>query len=82
MAENRQYDNEIKDRLGKHALDALRMLDTMFESAFPPSKKKEISGNNIPHEKIPFPSSKKKEACGNDISHENMPNKSTTCILQ
>lgn len=40
MAEGLQYGNEIKERLGKHALDALWMLDTMFESAFPYLKKK------------------------------------------
>lgn len=82
MDERRQYGDEIKEKLGKHALDALRMLDTMFESAFPPSKKKDTSGNDISQENMPFPPSKKKEPSANNISQEKMPNKSTTCILQ
>lgn len=81
-AERVQYGDEIKGQLGKHALDALRMLGTMFESAFPPSKKKESSANDISMAKRSFPPSKKKEPSGNDISQENMPNKSTTCIVQ
>lgn len=48
-----QYGDEIKGQLGKHALDALRMLDTMFESAFTPSKKKEPCGNDISQENMP-----------------------------
>lgn len=58
------------------------MLDTMFESAFPPLKKKEPSGNDISLAKMSFPSSKKDEPSENDISQEKMPNKSTTCIMQ
>lgn len=58
------------------------MLDTMFESAFPLSKKKEPSENDICMAKRSFPPSKKEEPSGNDISQENMPNKSTTCIVQ
>lgn len=68
MAERLQYGDQIKERLGKHALDALWMLDTMFESAFPPSKKKEPSGNDISLAKMSFPPSKKEELSGNDIS--------------
>lgn len=82
MTERVQYGDEIKGRLGKYALDALRTLDTMFESAFPPSKKKVPSKNDIFLAKRSFPPSKKKEPSGNVISHENMPNKSTTCIVQ
>lgn len=59
MAERLQYGDQIKKKLGKHALHALRMLDTMFESAFPPLKKKEPSGNDISLAKMSFPSSKK-----------------------
>lgn len=77
-AERVQYGDEIKGQLGKHALDGLRMLDTMFESAFPPSKKKEPSEMA----NMSFPPSKKKEPSGNDNSQDNMPNKSTTCVVQ
>lgn len=52
-AERVQFGDQIKGQLGKHALDALRMLDTMFESAFPPSKKEEPSGNDISQENMP-----------------------------
>lgn len=63
-AERRQYGDQIKERFGKHAVDAFRMLDTMFESAFPSSKKEEPSG-------MSFPPSKKEEHSGNDFSEEN-----------
>lgn len=82
MTERVHYGDEIKGRLGKYALDALRTLDTMFESAFSPSKKKEPSKNDIFLAKRSFPPSKKEEPFGKDISQENLPNKSTTCIVQ
>lgn len=47
MTERVHYGDEIRGRLGKYALDALRTLDTMFESAFSPSKNKEPSKNDI-----------------------------------
>lgn len=48
-----QYGDEIKESLGNHALDAIRMLDRMFESAFPPPKKKEPCRNDISQNKTP-----------------------------
>lgn len=55
--ERHRLSDEIKENLKKHTLVAIRMVDTVYASAFLPQKKKEPSGNDISQNKTPNKSS-------------------------
>lgn len=55
--ERHRLSDEIKESLRKHAFDAIRMVDTVCSSTFPPQKKKEPSENDITQNNTPNKSS-------------------------